>query len=116
MKTDFRRPATENEREWRECLGLAVELLSQARSFHLLTVNDEGRVVCMFPVRKGTTDADAIRETMLGVVNLRDEGDPPAEAAPFDMSLNGIAYCSQCGRDLHGYRGPLCRYCDGTAE
>jgi hypothetical protein len=24
--------------------------------------------------------------------------------------------CSRCGRDLHGYRGPLCRYCDGTAE
>jgi hypothetical protein len=24
--------------------------------------------------------------------------------------------CPECGRDLHGYRGPLCRYCDGTAE
>ena len=24
--------------------------------------------------------------------------------------------CSECGRDLHGYRGPRCRYCDGTAE
>jgi len=24
--------------------------------------------------------------------------------------------CTQCGRDLHGYAGPLCRYCDGTAE
>lgn len=24
--------------------------------------------------------------------------------------------CPQCDRDLHGYRGPLCRYCDGTAE
>lgn len=23
--------------------------------------------------------------------------------------------CSECGRDLHGYRGPRCRYCDGTA-
>lgn len=24
--------------------------------------------------------------------------------------------CSECGRDLHGYRGPRCRYCNGTAE
>jgi hypothetical protein len=24
--------------------------------------------------------------------------------------------CSECGRNLHGYRGPRCRYCDGTAE
>ena len=24
--------------------------------------------------------------------------------------------CTRCGRDLHGYHGPLCRYCDGTAE
>jgi len=24
--------------------------------------------------------------------------------------------CSECGRDLHGYSGPRCRYCDGTAE
>ncbi len=24
--------------------------------------------------------------------------------------------CSRCERPLRGYRGPLCRYCDGTAE
>lgn len=24
--------------------------------------------------------------------------------------------CTKCQRELHGYRGPLCRYCDGTAE
>ncbi len=24
--------------------------------------------------------------------------------------------CSDCGRDLRGYIGPMCRYCDGTAE
>lgn len=27
-----------------------------------------------------------------------------------------LQVCSECGRDLHGYRGPLCRYCDGTAD
>jgi hypothetical protein len=24
--------------------------------------------------------------------------------------------CVECGRDLHGYRGPLCRYCDPEAD
>lgn len=24
--------------------------------------------------------------------------------------------CNSCGRQLNGYRGPQCRYCDGTAE
>lgn len=24
--------------------------------------------------------------------------------------------CPECGRELHGYRGPLCRYCDPRAD
>jgi hypothetical protein len=31
------------------------------------------------------------------------------------LVLTPHRYCA-CGRDLHGYRGPRCRYCDGTAE
>ncbi len=30
-------------------------------------------------------------------------------------AAQGLA-CPTCGCDPHGYRGPLCRYCDGTAE
>ena len=33
-----------------------------------------------------------------------------------DLILYGIVECSKCNRDLNGYHGPLCRYCDGTAE
>lgn len=28
----------------------------------------------------------------------------------------GGTVCVECGRDLHGYKPPLCRYCAGTAE
>ena len=31
-------------------------------------------------------------------------------------ALRATAKCTECGRELHGYRGPRCRYCDGTAE
>lgn len=27
-----------------------------------------------------------------------------------------VPSCPECNRDLRGYAGPLCRYCDGTAE
>lgn len=37
-------------------------------------------------------------------------------AARVVVSADPPARCSECERDLHGYRGPLCRYCDGTAE
>lgn len=31
-------------------------------------------------------------------------------------ALRATPKCTECGRELHGYRGPRCRYCDGTAE
>jgi len=34
------------------------------------------------------------------------------EESPFKTTCSN----TECRRDLHGYRGPLCRYCDGTAE
>jgi hypothetical protein len=27
-----------------------------------------------------------------------------------------VKECTECGRDLHGYVGPLCRYCDPNAS
>lgn len=37
------------------------------------------------------------------------------EDALGDLILYSVE-CSKCNRDLNGYMGPLCRYCDGTAE
>lgn len=31
-------------------------------------------------------------------------------------NLEGKKTCFECGRNLNGYRGSLCRYCDGTAS
>jgi hypothetical protein len=41
-----------------------------------------------------------------------DHNDP----ATGGWSITVKRLCKECRRDLHGYRGPRCRYCDGMAE
>lgn len=50
----------------------------------------------------------------LGVAAIEAETD---QAYPLKDEPGGvIPKCPQCRRLLHGYRGPLCRYCAGAAE
>lgn len=47
------------------------------------------------------------------IVGARIAGVSVASDAEEEIEIEEV--CVQCGRDLHGYVGPLCRYCDGTA-
>lgn len=49
--------------------------------------------------RNGVIGADAVADCLRPVLN------PASEPKT----------CPECGRDLHGYHGPLCRYCDPKA-
>lgn len=53
-----------------------------------------------------------------GVGRVKDHGGRLAailDQIAAEKAAEKASLCPKCGRELHGYRGPLCRYCDPEA-
>lgn len=72
------------------------------------------------PNREGHAALDRLRELSLILTKIEDANIPYGRLAIGAIARAALqpkeeATCSECKRDLNGYSGPLCRYCDPKA-
>jgi hypothetical protein len=108
-KWDYEKDKEWSLERWEEQIGMYIK-----RAEVLTLDNPLGRQA----IAKAAATAVAMFEVLFAVYHwVPTPGVPSGELkGDFPKQDEVVHECARCGRNLHGYKGPLCRYCDPNAD